>query len=78
MTMRGLAAVLNVSTETKRRRIASAGASIGAGAGNIMGSVGYGYLTIMVVAVKTAATAHFLLSVLISQKWPIRLPGSVD
>ncbi len=43
-----------------------------------MGSVGYGYLTIMVVAVKTAATAHFLLSVLISQKWPIRLPGSVD
>jgi uncharacterized membrane protein YgaE (UPF0421/DUF939 family) len=66
--MRGLTAVLNASTETKRRLIASAGVGIGAGAGNIMGSVGYGYLTIMVVAVITAAIAYFLLSVLISQK----------
>lgn len=33
-----------------------------------MGSVGYGYLTIMVVAVITAAIGYFLLSVLIPQR----------
>ena len=66
--MHGWVAVLNVSTETKRRRTASAGAGIGAVAGNIMGSVGYGYLTIMVVAVITAAIGYFLLSVLIPQR----------
>ncbi|PWV87008.1 hypothetical protein DEV92_11496 [Phyllobacterium myrsinacearum] len=33
-----------------------------------MGRVGYGYPTIMVVAVITAAIAYFLLSVLIPQK----------
>ena len=66
--MRWQVAVLNVSTETKRRLIASAGAGIGSGAGNIMGSVGYGYPTLMVVAVITAAIAYFLLSVLIPQK----------
>lgn len=33
-----------------------------------MGSVGYGYPIIMVVAVITAAIAYFLLSVFIPQK----------